>query len=89
MAKKKKTAGKRLISALSALITMGCMFVTVAVVVLLLMYFKYHESKCDQYEPSSQFLIGDVFIIRACPFPTELWEKALVESYSDGGEPDA
>ena len=88
MAKKKRTAGKRLISALSALITMGCMFVTIAVVVILLMYFKYHESKCDQYEPSSQFLLGDTLIIRVCPFPNELFEDALVESYSDE-EPDA
>ena len=89
VASKKKTWDKVLISRLCALITIGCMFVTVAVVVLLLMYFEYHESKCDQYEPMSQFLIGDVFIIRACPLPTELVIEALVESYSDGGEPDA
>ena len=86
---KKKTLGKALLSSLGNLILMGCWCVTVAVLVLLLMYFKYHESKCAQHEPGSQVLIGDVLIIRACPFPTELFEEALVESYSDGGEPDA
>ena len=81
--KKKKTWGKVLVGRLGALITIGCMVVTVAVVVILLMYLKYHESKCDQYEPNSQFLLGDTLILRVCPFPTELMEKALVESYSD------
>ena len=88
MAKKKKTWGKTLVSHLGALIIMGSMFVTVAVVVMLLLYTKYHESECAQYESASQFLIGDILILRGCPFPDELVLEALVESYSDG-EPDA
>ena len=83
MAKKKDTWGKALLSRLGALIIMGCMFVTVAVVVMLLVYFKYHEGECAQYKRSSQFLIGDALIIRVCPLPTELVIEALVESYSD------
>ena len=80
---KKNTLGKRLISKLGALIIIISMFVTVYVVIILLLYTKYHESECAQHEPASQFLIGDILILRECPFPNELLEKALVESYSD------
>ena len=89
MVASKKTWGKVLLSRLGALIIICCMFVTVSVVIMLLLYFKYHASECAQYEPSSQFLIGDIVVLRLCPLPTELVIEALVESYSDGGKPDA
>jgi hypothetical protein len=48
-----------------------------------MLYNKYHESECAQHEYGSEFLIGDILILRACPLPTELVIEALVESYSD------
>lgn len=87
MAKKKKTAAAVLLSRLSAVLVIGSMCVTVYVGIMLLLYFKYHESKCAQHKPASRFFIGDVHILRPCPFPDELFEKALVESYSKE-EPD-
>ena len=89
MAKKKKTWDKVLLSRLGDLILLGCTFVTVYVVITILLYTNYHESECAQHENGSEFLIGDIRILRPCPFPDELLEKALVESYSDEGEPDA
>lgn len=92
MAKKEETLGVVLLSKLGSMILIVSMFITMYVVIMTMLYMKYHNSECAQHEPSSRFLIGDAVLLRTCPISNELLEKALVESYSDGGEfvnPDA
>ena len=71
------------VSLLRALTIIVSYCIACATVVLVLCYNNYHHEQCARHEPGSQLVIGNVLITQLCPFPIQVMEKALVESFSD------
>ena len=70
-------------SLLRALTIVVSYCIACATVVLVLCYNNYQHEQCARHEPGSRLVIGNVLITQLCPFPIQVMEDALVESFSD------
>ena len=71
------------VSLLSNLIGLISCCIAFMAITCVLLYNNYHHGQCALHEPGSQFFIGEILITQACPYPMDILEDMLVESYAD------